>query len=287
MNRKIWIITGANSGIGKEAAIKIAREGYHVILACRSKERGEKAHREIIDKSNNGSVELMLLDLGLRSSTDSFAKEIKKRFDHIDVLIHNAAIFDISQKEVKLTKEGHETVWMTNHINPVYLTYQLLEVLKASDNGRIVNISSKGLLAMPFLKVNLKDPEFENRKFNMTKAYYQSKMAQIMWSNYLSKELSDTPITVNTIRVPAVKIDISRYKDLSKATKWIYKQKSKHSISPENMADTYVYLATSEEVCTTTGMCYNEKNEKVKFRKYSSDSKNITDVMKLTQHYLI
>jgi NAD(P)-dependent dehydrogenase (short-subunit alcohol dehydrogenase family) len=287
MDKKICIITGANSGIGKESAIKIAREGYHVILACRSKERGEKALSEVINRSNNGSAELMLLDLSLRSSTENFANEIKERFKRIDVLIHNAAIFDISQKEVVITKEGYEAVWMTNHINPVYLTYQLLELLKASDNGKIINISSKGLLAMPFLKVNLKDPEFKNRKFNMTKAYYQSKRAQVMWTYYLAKELNDSHITVNAIRVPAVKIDISRHPDISTFTKWIYKQKSKQSISPVDMADAYTYLATSSEVNCVTGKYFNEKNEQVNSSDYSKYPGNIEDVMNLTKQYLV
>lgn len=286
MNKKLCIITGANSGIGKQSAIQMAKEGFYVIIACRSKERGEKALEDIKSASGSQDVELLLLDLSLISSTKAFAEVINDRFEVIDVLIHNAAVFDISQKQVKFSAEGYETVWMTNHVNPVALTYMLLDKIKASDEGRILTVASKGLIAMPTLKVDLDDPEFRNKKFSMTKAYYQSKRAQIMFTYHLAKELEATKVTINCIRVTAVQIDISRHGNISNLSKWIYKQKSKQSITPEEMAKTYTYLATSKDLAGVTGKYYSEKNEEVKSNKYTHVTENIKAVMALTNQYI-
>ena len=286
MDKKLCIITGANSGIGKQSAIQMAQSGYHVIIGCRSKERGEKALEEIKKESKSTSVELILLDLSLKSSTKNFAHKINSMYNVVDVLIHNAAVFDISQKEAITTSEGYESVWMTNHINPVYLTNLLIDRLKASENGRVITVSSKGLLAMPNLKVDLNDPEFRNRKFSMTKAYYQSKRAQVMYTYYLADKLKDTNVTVNCVRVTAVKIDISRHPELSKFTKWVYKQKSKQSITPYEMAKTYTFLATNDEITSVSGKYFDENSNQVKSSKYTYNRDNINAVMKLTNNYL-
>ena len=286
MDKKVCIITGANSGIGKAAAIQMAREGYYVVIACRNEERGKEALEEIKETSGSSDVFLALLDLSLKASTKAFAQEITHRFESIDVLIHNAAIFDIAQKEAKFTEEGYETVWMTNHVNPVALTYMLLDKLKAADNGRILTVSSKGLLAKPFLKVDLEDPEFRNRKFSMANAYYQSKRAQVMFTYDLADKLKDTNVTVNCIRVTAVKVDMSRHGNVSPFMKWVYKQKSKQALTPEAMARTYTYLAVSKDLDHVRGKCFDENNQWVKSSKYSMDLGNIEAVMKLTDKYI-
>ena len=285
MDKKLCVITGANSGIGKQAAIQIARRGYHVIIGCRSRERGEAALKEIIEKSG-GSVELILVDMSLKYSVQTFAEEITKKHETVDVLIHNAAVFDIAQKERKITSEGVESVWMTNHIGPVYLTRLLLPALKRSEDGRILTVSSKGLLAMPGLKVDLADPEFKHRKFSVTKAYYQSKRAQVMYTYWLADQLKGTNVTANSIRVTAVKIDINRHPDISAFQKWVYRQKSKNSISAGQMAETYTYLAISPEVRNVNGKYFDENNKLVKSNPYTCDKQNIDAVMALTERYL-
>ncbi|MEX1308462.1 MAG: SDR family NAD(P)-dependent oxidoreductase [Eubacteriales bacterium] len=286
MTKKLCIITGANSGIGKEAAIQMAKEGYYVIIACRNEQRGKKALAEIKKASKSTDVELNLLDLSLISSTKSFADSINSQYKKVDVLIHNAAIFDISEKEARFTKEGYETVWMTNHVNPVTLTYMLLDKIKASENGRILTVSSKGLLAKPFLKVDLDDPEFRNKKFSMTNAYYQSKQAQVMFTYHLAKELEGSKATINCVRVTAVKVDMSRLSGVSGFMKWVYEQKSKQAITPEEMAKTYTYLATSDAVAGISGKVFDEKNQQVESSKYMKDPEIIESVMKLTRAYL-
>lgn len=287
MDKKICIITGANAGIGKAAAIQIVQKGYHVVLACRNESRGKAALREIVEQTGGEAVELMIVDIALQSSIRKFSNEFLSKHDSLDVLIHNAAAFDITQKEPVYTEEGIESIWATNHLGPVLLSDMLMQPIKSSSQGRIVTISSKGLMVYPRLKVDLADPEFRNRKFSVSKAYYQSKLAQVMYTYWLSDQLRETPVTVNCIRVTNVKIDIeNRYPSLSRFNKFMYSIKSRSSISPEEMAKTYTYLATSDEVSNTSGKYFDDPGTMVSSSKYSLDKKNIKDVMKVTMDYI-
>jgi len=286
MDKKVCLITGANTGIGKEAAIQIAQKDYIVIMACRSPERGNKALNEIKRQSDKDHVVLKIVDLSLQASIQNLASELQQEYDKIDVVIHNAAIFDITQKVPILTKEGIESIWATNHIGPILFDQLTLDLLKKSDNGRIITISSKGLLAKPFLKINFLNPEFREGKFSVTNAYYQSKLAQVMYTIWLSKKLQKSNITVNSIRVPAVKINISKYPNLSGLMKNMYKLKSRFSISPTQMAETYTYLASSNDLTKKTGKYYDEKNQEVGFNKYQKNTTEIKKLMDLTWKYL-
>ncbi len=300
MSQKICMITGANSGIGKEAAVQIAQEGYHVIMACRSQARGEAALQDVRRESGSSDVELMVVDMSLQSSIRAFTAAFLAKHEVLDVLIHNAAMFDIRQKERVLTEEGIEKVWATNHVGPVLLTDLLLPAIKRSEQGRIITISSKGLTAYPFLQVDLADPEFARRKFSVQKAYYQSKLAQVMYTYWLADRLGDTAasttdaasalssgVTVNSIRVTNVQIDVkSRYPNMPKLAQKAYALKSKFAISPAEMAQTYTYLVTSPEVSRTTGAYFDDPEHIVQSSKYSQDRQHIEQVMAMTMGYV-
>lgn len=287
INKKVCIITGANSGIGKAATVQIVQQGYHVIMACRDRTRGEAALQEVQQATGSNSAQLMIVDMSSKSSIRAFAETFQSKFEILDVLIHNAAAFDVTQKQATLTGDGIESIWATNHLGPVLLTDLLMEALKSSEQGRIITISSKGLIVYPNLEVDLEDPEFRKRKFSVGKAYYQSKLAQVMYTFWLSEKLRETPITVNCIRVTNVKIDIEkRYPNASKLNKFMYSIKSSFSISPEEMAKTYTYLATSEEVEKVSGEYFDDPLHMVKPSKYSQDKGNIEKVMALTKDYL-
>jgi len=286
MDKKICIITGANSGIGKAAATQIAQKGYHTIIACRNAERGKTALREIEETSQSVSIELMIVDMSLQSSVREFSKNFYYKYERLDVLIHNAAIFDITQKDVVHTSEGKEAVWATNHLGPVLLTKLLLDAVKNSEQGRIITIASKGLKAKPLLKIDLKDPEFRKKKFSLVDAYYQSKRAQVMYTYWLAQRLKDTNITANCIQVSAVRVDVSKYSNLPSIMRSIYSFKGKFALSPEEMAETYTYLATSDEVKSITGKYFNEKRRPVKSNKSTYQIENIEKIMNLTLSYL-
>ncbi|QUI24369.1 SDR family NAD(P)-dependent oxidoreductase [Vallitalea pronyensis] len=286
MDKKICLITGANSGIGKAAAIQMAEAGYHVILACRNEQKGEKALEEVKQSHENNSAELMLVDMSLQSSIRKMVTGFLAKYDTLDVLISNAALFDITQKKAVMTKEGIEKIWATNHLGAVLLTELLLESIKRSNQGRIITIASKGLIVHPSISVDFKDPEFQSRKFNVSKAYYQSKIAQVMYTYWLADKLKDTKVTVNCIRVTNVKVDISRYPHLSKLAKFAYALKSKKAITPEEMARTYTYLATSDDVSDVSGKYFDEHNKIVNSSAYSTNADNVQKVMDFTMKYL-
>ncbi len=286
MPQKICLITGANAGIGKAAVIQFAQQGWRTIMACRSRQRGEAALQEVKASANSDAVELMLVDMSLQASIRDLADAFLARYDRLDALIHNAAIFDITQKEAIYTEEGVERFWATNHIGPVLLTERLLPALKQSAQGRILTVGSKGLLAKPFLKVDLVDPEFRNKKFNATNAYYQSKLAQIIYTRWLAEQLQGTNITVNCIRVPAVQTDVSKYGDLPAIMKKLYAVKSRFALTPAQMAEVYLWAATADELSHVTGQCFDEKRKVVGVPKFARQAENVKTVMNLVLGYL-
>lgn len=286
MQKKTCLITGANSGIGKQAAIQLAKKGYHVFVGARNEARGKKALNEVREQSGSNNVELLMVDLSSKASISEASKNLRDKLERLDVLIHNAAAFDITQKKVKKSVDGSETIWATNHLGPVSLTNALMPLLQKSEQGRIITISSKGLMVYPRLKVDLEDPEFKNRKFAVAKAYYQSKRAQEMYTLWLAEELKDKAITVNCIRVTNVKIDINRYPDISGFMKFMYSIKSRFSISPSEMAETYTYLSADPTLEKTTGKIFDEKNKILSTTAYAKDRGNQNALMELTESYL-
>jgi len=285
MDVKICLITGANSGIGKSAAILLAQEGHKVIIGCRNRQRGEQALDEIRQRCSFANVELMIIDMSSQTSIRQLSDDLHKSIESLDILIHNAADFDISRKDPLFSADHIETVWATNHLGPVLLTQLLLDLLRQGRQSRILTVASKGLLLFPFLKIDFEDPEFKNRKFSVTRAYYQSKLAQVMYTYWLSEELKDTRITANCIRVTNVKLDLSRFPNLSKLMIFLYSIKRKFSISPDEMAKTYLFLATAQELEGISGKYFNEKNQVVDSSEFSKSRENINKLMILTFKY--
>ncbi len=267
---KVCMITGANAGIGKRAALQCAQKGAEVVMVCRSKERGEAALTEIREKSESDLVNLMLCDLSLQKSVRNLVKEFKESYNQLHVLINNAANFDYTLKKPQLTEDGVEVIFATNHLGPFLLTNLLLDVMKKSAPSRILNIASKGLMMYPRLTI-----EFDNlngeKKFSYQHAYYHSKIAQIMFTYELARRLEGTGVTVNCIRVTNVKIDLERIKDVSRLSRYAYRIKRSFGITPEEMAKTYVYLATAPELEEVTGKYFDEHGKEVKSSKRSYD----------------
>lgn len=262
LETKTIIVTGANSGIGKAAAIQLASLGATVIMACRSIERGEKALQEVKALSKSEKVVLMPIDMSSQSSIRNFADTFKTKYNKLDVLIHNAANFDHTIKAAVLTEDKVETVFATNHVGIVLLTHLLLDLIKKSAPSRIITVASKGLMTYPFL-----DIEFDNlngeRKFNLQHAYYHAKLAQVMYTYSLAEQLKGTGVTVNCVRVTNVAIPDERLTHLPGWMRKIYNLKRKMAITPERQAETYVYLAAAPEVEKITGGYWDENNKQV------------------------
>jgi NAD(P)-dependent dehydrogenase (short-subunit alcohol dehydrogenase family) len=286
MSRKVCMITGGNAGIGRAAAIQLAQQGADVIVASRSQERGDEAVASIRRQTGSNSVALVVMDLSSPKSILAGCEAFRVHHDRLDVLIHNAADFDISRKQPAYSGEGVETVWATNHVGPVFLTQQLGPELRCSEQGRIITVASQGLVMHPFLKVDVDDPEFRGGSFRVDKAYYQSKLAQVMYTYWLAERLRGTSMTINCVRVTNVKIDTDRYPNLSSLNKRLYTIKSRFSLSPERMAEVYVWLAVSPDVATVSGGYFNEKRQPVSSSRFSIDPSNIRRVMELTEKYV-
>lgn len=260
---KNMVITGANSGIGKAAAIQLASMGATVIMACRSIERGSLALEEVKQKSQSDNVDLMQVDLSSQKSIHSFAEAFINKYPRLDVLINNAANFDHSLKKATLTSDGIETIFATNHVGIFLLTHLLLDVLKNSSPSRIINVASKGLMVYPFL-----DIEFDNlngeRKFDTQHAYYHSKLAQVMFTYEMADQLKNSGVTVNCVRVTNVAIPDERLGHLPAWLRKIYEIKRSMSITPEKQAETYTYLAADPSVEKITGGYWDENNRQVR-----------------------
>ena len=155
MSKKVCLLTGGNSGIGRAAATQLAERGAEVIVASRSRVRGEEAVAAIKGWSGSDTVSLVIMDLSSKPSIQAGCDAFKACHDKLDVLIHNAADFDISRKEPAYSDEDVETVWATNHVGPVFLTHMVVGELSRGEQGRVITVASKGLLSHPFLRVNL------------------------------------------------------------------------------------------------------------------------------------
>ncbi len=266
LSGKTIIITGGNSGIGKAASIQLARLGANVVIACRSEERGTQALAELRNMGGNLRVDLMLVDMSSQISIRQFVDEFKERYEHLDVLIHNAANFDHRQKMPVFTADGFEAVFATNHLGPFLMTQLLLDMLKASAPSHVITVSSKGLLTYPFIDIEFNNLNGE-RKFNMQHAYYHSKQAQVMYTFDLAERLRGTGISVHCVRVGNVAIPNERLLHLPKWLLKIYEAKRRLSMTPEKMAETYVWLAADPTGEQQTGCYWDAPGIEVKANK--------------------
>ena len=252
------IITGGNSGIGYQAAKQLAEKGWSVTLFCRRKEAAEQACEKICQQTGNPHVDYILVDLSDMKSVRQAVEQYIKKEDALDVLINNAADFDLSIKSPVITKDGLEKQFATNVGAPFLLSSLLKDLLEKSESGRIINISSQGLVLYPFMKL-----DFENlsgqKHYSPAKTYYQNKLALLMLSLYMRKHWKG--IKVQAIRVTNVKVDMRRYGHLSAFMKNLYKIKSRFSISPEEMARVYTTLSTEDGY---EGFLYDEKCKEVR-----------------------
>lgn len=137
---KVAIVTGSSSGIGQEAAADLAQKGYHVVFACRNKERAEAAMAYATKVAPDAKTTFLQLDTGKMVSVKAFAKSFLEKFDRLDVLVNNAGC-GYFLKDQRTTEDGLEAFFATNYLGPFLLTKLLLDIIKKS-SGRVVNVTS-------------------------------------------------------------------------------------------------------------------------------------------------
>ena len=204
LDGKTAIITGANTGIGLETAVDLAKRNARVILACRSVERGEKAAVEVRKRSGNDNVVFRQLDLASLDSVRQFSTKVLEEEPRIDILINNAGVMAIPERT--LTQDGFEMHFGVNHLGHFLLTNLLLDRIKEAPSARIVNVSSIGhsFGHLDFDNLN------SERSYTEWSAYGTSKLANIVFTRGLAKRLQGTRVTTNVLHPGAIDTELPR-----------------------------------------------------------------------------
>jgi NAD(P)-dependent dehydrogenase (short-subunit alcohol dehydrogenase family) len=253
MSGKICIVTGGNSGIGKETALALAEKGATVVMVVRNQDKGEKALAEIIEKTGNKSVSLMLCDMSSKASIRDFSKEFKKKYSRLEVLVNNAG-GEFSKREV--TPEGFERTFAVDYLAPFLLTHELLDLLKASVPSRIINVSS-GLAKNG--KLNFDDLQ-SVKEYKGMQVYSNAKLMLMMFTYELARRLEGTGVTANVLMPGFVATNLGKNSG-SLRSSIMFKMVRPMQINAKKGAETSVYLASSDEVRDVTGKCFAKKKE--------------------------
>lgn len=186
------LITGANSGLGLRSAQVLAAKGARVVLACRSAERGEAALRTV--GAADGKAELVQLDLADLSSVRDTAARIRELSgDRLDVLLNNAGVMNVPRR---LTADGFELQFGTNHLGHAALTWLLMPALRGAPGARVVTLSS---LAAAAGRVDLDDPDYQRRRYTGPGAYGQAKLANLLFALELDRRLRAADVDVHSV----------------------------------------------------------------------------------------
>ncbi|XP_062717296.1 retinol dehydrogenase 14 isoform X2 [Aedes albopictus] len=252
MEGKTVIVTGANSGIGKETARDLAKRGARVIMACRNMETAAKARDEIVKETGNNNVFLKKLDLSSQASIREFAADVLKSETKLDVLIHNAGFAETFKKSKSV--DGIEFTMATNHYGPFLLTHLLIDLLKRSAPSRIVIVASE---LYRFASVDLNNLNPVNSLPGYL--YYVSKCANIMFTRELARRLEGTNVTANCLHPGMIDSGIWRNVPFPltipmAAVKLFFK-------TNEEGAQTSLHLACSTEVEGVSGKYFRDCKE--------------------------
>ncbi|XP_019647921.1 PREDICTED: retinol dehydrogenase 13-like [Branchiostoma belcheri] len=251
MEGKTVIITGANSGIGKETAKELSKRGGRVIMACRNMDKCKEALDELVQETGNKNVHCQHVDLASFESVRKFANRINKSESKVDVLINNAGVMRCPHWK---TADGNEWQFQVNYLSHFLLTNLILDKLKAAEQGRIINTSSiaHGHGKIKFDDINSKD------KYDDVEAYSQSKLALVLFSLELSNRLEGTGVTANTVYPGVTKTNIGQHK-LSKVDSVVTKPFMWFTLrEPARAAQTGIYLSVAPEVADKTGKYWKD-----------------------------
>lgn len=190
LSTKTYIVTGTTSGIGLEVVTQLARQSATIICASRNLDALKKTTENISNNTSNNKIHFMHLDLTSLKSVKSFVNNFLNKFSTLDGLVNNAAIMFGPEKK---TIDGNEIQLSTNYLGHFLLSELLLPVLKNSLNSRIIHTSS---VMHERGHIDLEDLNFEKRKYNKYEAYYQSKLAQVLYARHQAKLLNNTSVKV-------------------------------------------------------------------------------------------
>jgi len=250
MQGKTVLITGATDGIGKITALRLAERGAHVVLVGRDPAKTERVVQEIKTATGSTEIESLIADLSSMQQVRDLADQFKRQHDRLDVLINNAGAMFFSRKE---TVDGLELTFALNHMAYFILTNRLLDMIKASAPARIVNVSS---MAHYGRTINFDDLQNE-RRYSPQRVYGQSKLLNVLFTYELARRLEGTGVTANTLHpgVVATQFAANNWGPVGKLARRVL---NLVSISPEEGAQTSIYLATSPEVEGVSGQYFDK-----------------------------
>jgi NAD(P)-dependent dehydrogenase (short-subunit alcohol dehydrogenase family) len=246
MRGKTVVITGANSGIGKQTALALSRMGAHVVLVCRNQQRGEVALREIQRESSSSQLALLIADISSRGSVRALASQIQQTYPRLDVLINNAGA---AVGERTLSVDGIEMTLAGNYLGAALLTLLLLDRLKASAPSRIVNVSSE---AQRHARIDLNDLQFERRRYSGFAAYGQSKLLMNAFTFELARHLEGTGVTVNCLHPGVVATNIFSATP-GVLPRIIVRAMKPFMLNAQQGAAVSLYLASSPDLANVSG----------------------------------
>ena len=248
LSGKTVLITGANSGIGFEASVAIARLGAELVMVARDRRRGEDALAAVRARSASAAVSLLLCDMASLASVRRLAAEYRARHARLDVLVNNAGSVN-DQRQT--TEDGVERTFAANYLGSFLLTNLLLDLLKASAPARVINVSSIGHRQGTLDFDNL---HFQHGGYSVMGAYGRSKLAQILFTRELAERLKGTGVTVTAVHPGAVGTNI--WSHAPWFVRPVFAVLRHFMLSSSAGAEPVVRLATSADVEGQTGGYY-------------------------------
>ncbi|KAF0757418.1 retinol dehydrogenase 11-like [Aphis craccivora] len=260
LDGKTVVVTGCNTGIGKETAAEFYKRGARVIMACRSASRTQDAIDSIKNQTegdtNVGELVFKYLELSFLASVRKCAKEILRTEKNIDILVNNAGIMMCPKT---LSENGIELHLATNHLGHFLFTLLLMPRILKSSPARIINVTSSaykwGDQKMHFDDINL------DKNYTPSGAYGRSKLANILFTVELAKRLNGTGVTVYAVNPGVVNTELSRFVDQTvfPGASWFYNSFTKYAVkTPQQGAQTTLYCALDEKCADESGLCYSD-----------------------------
>ena len=253
MDGKVSIITGATSGVGYQAARRLAEGGASLVLVCRNSEKANALRKEFIQKYAS-DVEIVLADFSKLSDVRKAADFILKKYQRIDVLINNAGLHRTTRI---LTEEGHETVFCVNHLASYLFTRLLLDRMIKNTPARIIQVNSEG---HRFGGLDLDDLTWSRRHYIGLQGYGASKVAQLLTVWEFADILAGTGVTINAMHPGTVKTNIGM--DNGPIYRWFHRLFVRPLLrKPDISGEAIYYLAAAPEMQNVSGKFFNQTVE--------------------------
>jgi len=250
MDGRVCIITGATSGVGYQAAKRLALGGAHLVLICRNREKAARIKEELMHVSAV-QIEIVQADFSQLNDVREAAGIILANYPHIDVLINNAGLHNTHRT---LTEQGVETVFCVNHLASFLLTRLLMDRLKESAPARIIQVNSQG---HRFGGLDLDDLNWVRRRYNGYKAYGASKVAQLLTVWEFSERLQGSGVTINAMHPGEVRTNIGMNNG------FLFRSYQRYLLwwalkDPRISGEAIYYIAAAPELAAVSGRFFNQ-----------------------------